>query len=141
MKFTNMGWNSDEFRSMYEDFDACVASPVYYFWEELLEVFPEAQVILMVRDNDEIWYKSMKKQMIANGGLHRYYYPLFSSIWRKFAAYLNNPCSLAFGHKTTGMFNFTVIDTPILPFKLAYRKHIAHVIHSCPKDRLLVSRC
>ncbi|XP_077975568.1 uncharacterized protein LOC144431376 [Styela clava] len=140
MKFTIEGWNS-EFLSIYKDYDACVASPAYYFWEELVEVFPEAKVILMVRDNDEIWYKSMKKQMIASGRLRRFYYSLLSSTWRKFAAYLNNPCYLAFGHKTTGMFNFTLIDTPVLPFKLVYRKHIAHVIHHCPKNRLLIIQC
>ncbi|XP_039256036.2 uncharacterized protein LOC120332790 [Styela clava] len=144
MTFASKGWNSDEFRSMYEDFDACVASPAYYFWEELVEEFPEAKVILMVRDSDEIWYKSIRKQRIVGtgNGLHRYYYPLFSTIWRKFAAYLNNPCLIAFGPKTTGIFNFLTNHTlAVLPFKLAYRKHIAHVTHSCPKDRLLIIQC
>ncbi|XP_077975588.1 uncharacterized protein LOC120332892 isoform X2 [Styela clava] len=140
-KFAIEGWSSEEFKSMYKDFDSVVASPVYYFWEELMEAFPEAKVILMVRENDETWYKSAKKQMDSFKGLHRYYYPFLSPTWRKFASFWNGPCGLSIGPGTTRTINFTMINSPELPFKLVYRKHIAHVTHACPKDRLLVYNC
>ncbi|XP_039256332.2 uncharacterized protein LOC120333049 [Styela clava] len=140
-KCATEGWNSEDFHHMYKDIDAVVDAPTYYFWDELMEAFPDAKIILMKRDDDEIWYKSIRKQILSFNGLHSYYYQFLSSTWRKFFNFATHPCKLAFGCKTPTIFDIIHVAPPTLPYKLAYRKHIAYVLHKCPKDRLLIYNC
>ncbi|XP_077975109.1 uncharacterized protein LOC144431169 [Styela clava] len=95
----------------------------------------------MTRDDDEIWYKSIRKQLLAFNGLHSYYYQFLSSTWRNFFNFAKHTCMLAFGPKSPTIFDIIYGAPPTLPYKLAYRKHIAHVVHRCPKDRLLIYNC
>ncbi|XP_077975350.1 uncharacterized protein LOC120332751 [Styela clava] len=106
-----------------------------------MEAFPEAKVILMTRDDEEIWFESIKKQLLSVNGLHSYYYQLFSPTWRKFWKFALNCCHVAFGQEQYSCMYFGEEDPPKLPFVLAYKKHIAHVIQRCPKDRLLIYNC
>eukprot|EP00177_Eucheuma_denticulatum_P006106 GFKZ01011133.1.p1 GENE.GFKZ01011133.1~~GFKZ01011133.1.p1 ORF type:complete len:242 (-),score=30.01 GFKZ01011133.1:511-1236(-) len=46
---------------MFGDVDAVTDGPAYYFWEQLLQDFPSAKVILMTRDEDA-WADSYKHQ-------------------------------------------------------------------------------
>lgn len=48
-------------KRMYKHIDAVTDGPAYYFWEQLLKVFPDAKVILLVRDEDA-WARSYKYQ-------------------------------------------------------------------------------
>lgn len=44
MQVYNKGATIEDFRKMYEGVDAVTDMPCFYFWEELLEAFPEAKV-------------------------------------------------------------------------------------------------
>jgi len=48
------------FKEMYQDVDAIADVPPIFWFEEIAAVFPEAKVILTVRDSEEVWLKSWK---------------------------------------------------------------------------------
>jgi len=48
-----------DFAAMYKNVDAVVDDPPYFFWKEIKESFPTANVILTERDNAEIWADSL----------------------------------------------------------------------------------
>merc|ERR1711973_216978 len=50
-----------DFVSMYSDVDAVVAVPANLFYREIYEAFPDAKVILSVRDSEDVWVKSFVK--------------------------------------------------------------------------------
>ena len=52
------------FKEMYENVDACTDTPSYLFWEQILEAFPEAKVILIERDEDK-WVKSLEEHFLV----------------------------------------------------------------------------
>ncbi|XP_039249041.1 uncharacterized protein LOC120326765 [Styela clava] len=141
-RFTSKGWTVEDFRQRFENVDAVVDTPMFYFWEELAEAFPDAKVILMTRDNVEAWYKSSSKQMRVLNGWHMYYYPFLSSTWRKYFVFGTNACLLPFGYWTSvyGIESYWPETVEIIS-KQTYRRHNAHVVHSCPKNRLLVYNC
>lgn len=43
-KIFHEGWCTEDFRKMYEDVDAVVDTPAFFFWEELAKAFPDAKV-------------------------------------------------------------------------------------------------
>lgn len=43
-KIVCKGWETDDFRRMYENIDAVVDYPAFYFWDEIHKAFPEAKV-------------------------------------------------------------------------------------------------
>ena len=47
-----------DFLSMYNDVDAVTDLPAAIWYEEIHQTFPDAKVILSVRDSEEIWIKS-----------------------------------------------------------------------------------
>ena len=53
--------HTPDFRQMFKGVDALTDGPGYYFWKQLLQVFPNAKVILLLRDEDS-WAKSYKHQ-------------------------------------------------------------------------------
>jgi len=46
IKIVTKGRTIDDFRGMYQGDDAVTDSPAWYFWEKLLQAFPEAKVKL-----------------------------------------------------------------------------------------------
>ena len=46
------------FTDMYRDVDVVVDQPACTLWRIILKQFPEAKVILMERENSEVWLKS-----------------------------------------------------------------------------------
>ena len=57
------GEKAPDFVSMYEGVDAVTDLPAAFWYEEILKVFPEAKIILTVRDNDEVWVQSWVKHL------------------------------------------------------------------------------
>ena len=51
--------NIPDFKLMYQDVDACVDSPPNMFYEEILQAFPDAKVILTVRE-ENAWLNSLQ---------------------------------------------------------------------------------
>ncbi|XP_078492203.1 uncharacterized protein LOC100175117 [Ciona intestinalis] len=62
MRIMNNGGEVGDFKRMYKDVDVALDIPVYFFWEEIHQAFPDAKIILTVRD-DESWCKSLDKQL------------------------------------------------------------------------------
>ena len=56
-----MKGKSPDFVSMYKDVDAVTDRPPAFWFQELSEAFPDANVILTVRDSEEVWLKSYMK--------------------------------------------------------------------------------
>lgn len=54
-----------DFRAMYSGVDVVVASPACYFWREIMKSFPDSQVILTVRDNEDAWLESIRKAILS----------------------------------------------------------------------------
>ena len=75
---------------MYKDVDAVTDHPAGFWYEEILQAFPDAKVILNVRDSEDVWLKSQVREndvdMYLNAGFlvrwlmrnwsHRKYYAL-----------------------------------------------------------------
>ena len=51
-----------DFLSMYQNVDAITDLPVALWYEEIHKTFPDAKVILSVRDSEEVWVKSWVQQ-------------------------------------------------------------------------------
>ena len=56
-------YRAPDFYSMYKGVDAVTDGPPNVFFGEILEAFPDSKVVLMVRDNEEIWARSAKNQL------------------------------------------------------------------------------
>lgn len=54
-----------DWRKLFEGFESTVDWPGCTFWEPLMEVFPEAKVLLTVRDPDA-WYESARNTIYAS---------------------------------------------------------------------------
>ena len=48
LKICTEGGSTEDFKQMYKGVDAVTDLPVWYFWEELLEAFPDAKVVLLL---------------------------------------------------------------------------------------------
>nr|XP_039273956.1 uncharacterized protein LOC120347910 [Styela clava] len=73
----------EEIRAMYKDIDAAMDVPIYSFWEMILEAFPDAKVILTVRDDEDKFCESMKTQLRKNNQIFKFL-TLFSPTLRRF---------------------------------------------------------
>lgn len=133
------------FREMYENVDACMDTPVYLFWEYILEAFPDAKVVLMERDSEEVWWKSLEKHFVRErktnmGAWLLYYFPRWFvklmnyDLWKSQIRHYD--------------MNWAGTVGPLVPFgpnqvnKLIatkrYREHNAYVKLKCPQEKLLV---
>lgn len=137
LKFLEEGWNLKELQEIYENIEATVGGPSYYFWDDLIEAFPKAKVILTERDSDEIWYRSMEKQLKLLYSTPFYLYNFTSPLWRHFWRFSTDLVLLPFGLERRKPFD-TDIQVAETVWKQAYRRHNAYVKNACPEDRLLV---
>jgi len=133
------------FKQMYKDVDVCTDTPAYLYWEQIREAFPEAKVILMERDNEEVWWASLEKHFVrerkTNIGawileyLPRWYVRILcDDLWKS--------------QDRHRFFNWAGAVGPTSPFgpnranKMTavkrYREHNAYVKVACPADKLLV---
>ena len=57
---------------MYQNVDAVVGLPAWFWFEEIFEAFPDSKVILSIRD-EENWLKSLVRQIeqLQNPGIVR----------------------------------------------------------------------
>jgi len=127
------GKNPD-FASMYKDVDAVTDLPPAFWYQEMSESFPDAKVILTVRDSEEVWLKSYTKlnDMLRNLNGSGFFTKLFIKRWSRHYMYY----TLA-----------DVVDTAVmgslktesaLLFRKKYREHNERVQAVIPKERLLV---
>ncbi|XP_039274061.2 uncharacterized protein LOC120348015 [Styela clava] len=130
----------DLLKTMFKDIDAGTDLPIYCFWEELLQAFPDAKVILMVRDNEDQFCASMIGQIENNQALIGVLCQILSPSYRKLMEMNKLLAEPGFGYlpEKTFQIGYKINE---LCLKQAYRRHNAFVQECCPKDRLLVFNC
>ena len=134
---------------MYKNVDAVTDLPAATWFQEIHEAFPEAKVILSVRDNEEVWVKSASKQMeivdTAGGFVNRTVLillaPILGMIFAPIttATQVNATLKERFFVQTVikasfGSFNWKSTSL----FKKKYREHNERVQAVIPKDKLLI---
>jgi len=133
------------FKQMYENVDVCTDTPAYLFWEQISEAFPDAKVILMERDNEEVWWKSLEKHFVrerrTNIGawileyLPRWYVRLLcDDLWKSQDRHRFFTWAGAVG--PTSPFGPNRVNKMIATKR--YREHNTYVKATCPADKLLV---
>nr|CAB3263058.1 uncharacterized protein LOC100187240 [Phallusia mammillata] len=123
-----------DFQQMYKNVDAVCDQPCLVYWEEIHKAFPDAKIILSVRD-EEAWFKSLVGQVEANDSNYLLWaiFLLAPSAW-KMMRLGTTVARLSLGLQGS-MFKPHVNE---MYAKLSYRRHNAHVIQNAPKDKLLV---
>nr|XP_039273077.1 uncharacterized protein LOC120347234 [Styela clava] len=129
---------------MYKDVDAVTDYPAFYFWEEIHKAFPEAKVILMLREDEDAWCNSMEKQLrIMEGSfllrLMQYLSPTARNTAAKVFPYLG---SVVLGHTDSfhwKPFRWARINRELL--KLKFRAHNAHVVQNVRPEKFLQFKC
>ncbi|XP_078481862.1 uncharacterized protein LOC100176328 isoform X3 [Ciona intestinalis] len=128
-----VGGSTELFRKMYENVDAVTDLPGCAFWDEILKAFPDAKIVLTMRDEEQ-WWKSMQKQHEENASLIMQMIVTISPTGRRFAQHGRRILKSVIGDTmalTSQKMNETL-------FKMTYRRHNAHVLQNAPKDQLLV---
>ena len=137
-KLLTHGGHVEDFRSMYQDVDVAVGVPVYVFWEEIHQAFPQAKVILTVRDEDT-WAESMLKH-IKRDDEHTWLKVIktLSPTGWSYHYFTASHQRMVHGYDTctwwpwkTSVLNETVM-------RRNYRLHNDYVAHKAPKDLLLI---
>ncbi len=118
------------YKEIYDNkqYKSCCDNPMSSFWKEQAEQYPDAKVILTVRDPEK-WYKSWNDTIntITSGSPH--------------SSFLLNVVEYVLGIRTfhmalkLAMFGESWAKDH---FIACYRAHNDRVIAECPKDRLLV---
>jgi Sulfotransferase domain len=116
---------------MLSDYSACADLPCICFPEELLKAYPQAKVILSVRDNVDVWYNSFRDT------IWRYQQQMFypEGFVQRFWAYMRPPNSY------TKMLTLINSNTPLGSFptqgKQWYFDHNQRIRDLVPSERLL----
>ena len=55
MKIFKEGGTKDDFYEMYKDVDAVTDMPAFYFWNQILEAFPDAKVFFILSNKFKIY--------------------------------------------------------------------------------------
>ncbi|XP_076802192.1 uncharacterized protein LOC143446445 [Clavelina lepadiformis] len=134
---SSSGGSIEDFKEMYQSVDAVTDAPTFLFWEEILQAFPDAKVILTTRNEDD-WYKSYCGQYKAMNGNFTYkLVQLLSPTGWKYFKYFNslamNRCGLEMKHP----FDFSFVNNGMV-LKKAFRQHTQYCLQNCPPDKLLV---
>ena len=124
---------------MYRNVDAATDIPSAYWFQEIYETFPDAKVVLSVRDSEEVWVKSWVEQLeiiqtlggVFNRILIRY--PNRIKQWL-FGKRVPIPFLEAIINGTFGSLN----TQSTFLFKKKYREHNERVQAIIPKEKLLI---
>ena len=138
-----------DFTSIYENVDAVTDFPAAFWFQEIYEAFPDAKVILSLRDNEEVWIKSAAKQLeiveTLGGFLNRvvihWIIPMFALMLAPFVA--SPELSIRLKER---LFATSIITAAVgslnwkstVLLKKKYREHNERVKAVIPKEKLLV---
>jgi len=125
------GKHMPDFAAMYADVDAVTDTPACYFWKEIFDAFPDAKVVLMIRDSEEEWLNSLLKSVATVNSFMSSFRCLCTPTGRKWKRFFQAGRK-RLTHGTTG-------DTvnPDAAIK-GYIEHNARVQSSVQRDHLLV---
>ncbi|CAK8679951.1 unnamed protein product [Clavelina lepadiformis] len=134
---SNRGGSIEDFKEMYQSVDAVTDCPPNIFWEEILQAFPDAKVILTTRDEEQ-WYKSLLKQMQAF--LNNYIYgfmQIVSPTGRKYFTFFRNVVRSLWGSDMRHPRDSCAVDNQMM-IRKAFRQHGKYCEQNCPPGKLLV---
>ncbi|XP_076817971.1 uncharacterized protein LOC143463387 [Clavelina lepadiformis] len=122
-KILTEGGSVDDFKRMYKDVDATIDTPVYFFWKEIHEAFPDAKIVFTTREKNTILRLTF----------------VYSPLGRKLSALIGkmNEVVLATPGNNPSTFSWKIPVNEMVMRRL-YRQHTADVIQNAPKDKLLV---
>ncbi|XP_076812913.1 uncharacterized protein LOC143459582 [Clavelina lepadiformis] len=135
-KIFSKGGSIDDFKQMYQDIDVVTDGPSYLFWEEIHKAFPEAKIILTVRDEDS-WCESaleLYRRIRTHPG---FIISCFSPIGWKMSRFLQMTIMAMHGVLESYPFTFNShLNEMVL--RKSYRQHTQYCLQNAPKDKLLV---
>ncbi|XP_078361899.1 uncharacterized protein LOC144646232 [Oculina patagonica] len=122
-----------DFLSMYQDVDAVTDLPAAVWYEEIYQAFPDAKVILSVRDSEEVWVQSWANQtaLFLNAGFLR---TIIMSYILPYIIGIDVPLFEEIGVAAYG----TLRPKSTVLYKKKYREHNERVQAVIPKEKLLV---
>ena len=125
--------SNEDFREHFKDFAAAVDLPTCLYWEQLLRAYPDAKVILSVRDPDS-WVKSVKATILLTHSTYagspwgiwllQTVIPYWRAVWRMVEVSCWSP--LLEGDYSDSNMRQRFIDW------------VEDVKKRCPKDKLLI---
>ena len=115
-------------KRVYQNADVCVDAPGNFFFEEILEAFPDCKVILSVREEDS-WIESLVRQLDSFNAVRSKIVSLLSPSARKMENFLDAFINASFGSCNTK-------STYVI--RKRYRIHNHRVKSIVPADKLLV---
>jgi len=131
------GGTKEDFQKMLKDVDAVTDVPAYFFWEEILEAFPEAKVIFCQRETEDDWFKSWEKQLLSGDKFSDKLFGRLSPSYWIFRDYVQAVSVCVFGLRLNdGLFKKVTCNE--LRMRMAYRRHNNYILQKAPKDKLLV---
>ena len=123
------GEKTADFASMYEAVDAVTDLPAAFWYQEILEAFPDAKIILTVRDNDEVWVQSWVKHVQIFRELN---------VFSRLALAITKPLLLDLHSVTTHAVYGSQNPKATSLFKKKYNAHNERVQAVIPSEKLLV---
>ncbi|KAL1921659.1 uncharacterized protein VTP21DRAFT_10301 [Calcarisporiella thermophila] len=116
---------------VFEGHNSTVDWPTVSFYKQLMAEYPEAKVVLTVRDSPEVWYDSMKDTILQLALRHQN---------PSFGEWLFNLCTG--GQRNRWVTNFIERDMGGRLDKegviAAYNRHVEEVKRHVPQERLLI---
>jgi len=135
LKILAQGSSAEDFLKMYTGVDATCDIPSCCYWKEILKAFPDAKVILMKRNNDSDWFKSLENQLnIMKSSF------VFSSLSKLSltANYLHKLMDLTLNRCLNSKIISCNEKLNSRVLKSIYKKHNEKVEKEVPKEKLLV---
>ncbi|XP_039263571.1 uncharacterized protein LOC120339496 [Styela clava] len=131
----------EDYQRILGDVDAVMDWPAVAVWEQIMEAFPDAKVILMIRSSEDEWYKSLKnhceiinKYVPSNETLQQFLFHVVSGrVASHFYKLETAFCSACLG--IPRMYGSVLIETFL---RSRYRQHNLYVKSTCPKEKLLI---
>ena len=117
-------------KRVYESADVCIDSPGFFFFEEILEAFPDCKVILTVREEDS-WVHSLSYHFESVYAARSKVAMLLSPTAKKMSYVVKSFLNAAIG-SSYSKYKSTCV------FRKRYRIHNHRVKSIVPTDKLLV---
>ena len=115
-------------KRVYQNADVCVDMPGYFFFEEILEAFPECKMILSVRE-EESWIESVVRHLDLLFAMRSNIVSMLSPTARKFDYVLDSYLTAVAG---------SINPKSTYVIRKRYRIHNHRVKSIVPADKLLV---
>jgi len=127
-KIFEQGGTVEDFRKMFDGVDAVMDVPCCHYWEEILKAYPEAKIVLTLRDNEEDWWRSYYNQQQSLKPWIVFLMMILSPTYRSFLEYLRGFTSSILGFEFRSQFRLTspfTVHSNEMAVRMWYRRHNA----------------